>query len=716
MIKIRKNNSPCAFGHPYNMDSSLNAINFFRPKALIRAWHTIPSSKKVLCQFLLVLILSFLPVLSPSFAATEAKNIKQNEVDKNFIYKLFDKIKNTLGTKGHERTFDNIYLKDIEQSHPVNNMAYGELLFYYYQNKPLKSLIYLMTSDDRNRFQQHSDHAETLRGSLYLSMGMTEHAKYYFNKTIETSLSPVTRNKAWIALAELAYRQNNYQQTKYILSNKIEELNDSDYSVNQMNLVHEYLGLIYLREDSYQNAINEFELIYNDPLKQRYALYNLALAHFHTNQVDTATFYLQFLLDLPTYNTEDDAIRDKAASALGQFYLFENDHFLSRQSYREVRLSSAFANEALLGLGWMNLKGANPTQALSAWLELIGRDQSQKSVQEAFLLTARAYEELNAYQDALGAYITASNTYENQIDNIIKAHDFVNQDEWLNHLKLLSSDPSEFSSIYSYISTPFIPMDGTEASYLYQIYSTNSFNTKFQQFWQLQHIEAYLHDLKANLPVYNTMMENQSLKNGLLEDTLNRTLDSINLSEFSNRLEAISKQTSHTINEDLLFIATKEEQNTLDTLNSLKKKLSKLPKTKDFDGIKSRFRIVHGTFLWNMKHDSYRRSYSLKKQLKLTQDEIIKLESLLKTLQQTDINELTKLSKHNNHIKAIELEIDHLILRIQKLKTDQHSELQNLASSVLNQRLTHTSNLLARTQIAIARLQDKAASEGRNSQ
>ena len=63
--------------------------------------------------------------------------------------------------------------------------------------------------------------------------------------------------------------------------------------------------------------------------------------------------------------------------------------------------------------------------------------------------------------------------------------------------------------------------------------------------------------------------------------------------------------------------------------------------------------------------------------------------------------------------QAIELEIDHLISRVQILKNNQYFELQELASSALNQRLTHTSNLLARTQIAIARLQDKAASKGR---
>ena len=715
MINILNNNFLYTYEHPEKQGGSSSIINFYYLKSLIKDFFKALSTQKLFLNYFIILTLSFLPVFSPAHAAAEAYSINQNETDENFIYKLFKKINFKRDTQDNESEFEIIYQQSIEESHLVNNMAYGELLLYYFQNKPLKSLIHLMASDKRHRFQQYSQHAEVLRGSLYLSMGMTEHAKYYFNRTAETSLNPVTRNRAWIALAELAYRQKDYQQTKNILTNNIENLNKIDYSEAQRNLIHEYLGLIYLREGNYQNAIIEFEYIYNDPLKQRYALFNLALANFYLNQLETAIFYLQFLIDLPTYNVEDDAIRDKAASALGQFYLFENNHFLSRQSYREVRLTSAFANEALLGLGWMNLKGADPSKALSAWLELLERDKSQKAVQEAFLLSARAYEELNAYQDALGAYITASNTYENQINNIIKAHDFVNLGEWLKHLKLVSPDSNEFLSIYSYIDSPSIPLDGPEASYLYQIYSTNNFNTDFQQLRQLQHIETYLNELKAKLPIYITMIENQSLKNRNFKDTLNTKLDSIDLNTFSKQLDTITKQAKHSINEDLLFIATKDEQNKLDTFKSLEKKLSQLPNTDDFNGIKSRFRIVQGTFLWNIEHDSYRRSYSLKKQLQRSQEEIIKLESLVESLQQSNINDRTNLTDHKNYIEAINLEIDHLLSRVQKLKNDQYSELQNLASTILNQRLTHTSNLLARTQIAIARLQDKAASEGRNS-
>ena len=712
MINISKHIYSCTYWHPYKQDSS-SSIFYLIPKNRIFRLLTFSFAKKMLPHYFLAIILTFCPIVSLSYAATESAYTNKNEAKQFFIYKLFSKLNNKSDFQDKKIGIENIFRTNIEQSHIVNNMAYGELLFYYYQNKPIKSLIHLMTSDQRNRFQQHSDHAEVLKGSLYLSMGMTEHAKFFFNKTAKTSLNPETRNKAWIALAGLAYRQKNYQQTKYILTNKIEELNKSDFSIKQMNQIHEYLGLIYLREGSYQNAIIELEYIYNDPLKQRYALYNLALAHINLSKLDTAIFYLQFLLDLPTYNAEDDAIRDKAASALGQFYLYENNHFLSRQSYREVRLNSAFANEALLGLGWANLKGADPSQALSPWLELLERDQSQKAVQEAFLLTARAYEELNAYQDALSAYITASNTYENQINNIIKAHDFVNQDEWLKQLKLISSDSNDFLSIYSYIDSPSMPLDGPEASYLYQIYSTNNFNTEFQQFWQLQHIEVYLNELKAKLPVYGTMVENQSVKNKNFKIKFDKKLDSLHIKEFSNRHDAISRQARLTLKDDFLLIATTEEQNRLDKFKAIEKKISQLPETKDFDGIKSRFRIVRGTFLWNIKHDSYRRSYSLKKQFQQSQDEIIKLESLVNKLKHTNINDLTKLTDHSNQIGAIELEVDHLIHRIQKLKNDQYFDLQELASSVLNQRLIHTSNLLARTQIAIARLQDKAASEGR---
>ena len=48
--------------------------------------------------------------------------------------------------------------------------------------------------------------------------------------------------------------------------------------------------------------------------------------------------------------------------------------------------------------------------------------------------------------------------------------------------------------------------------------------------------------------------------------------------------------------------------------------------------------------------------------------------------------------------------------RMQTHKISQQAELQSMANTLLNARLTHTSNLLAQTQIAIARLQDKAAS------
>lgn len=600
---------------------------------------------------------------------------------------------------------------NIERSHQVNNMAYGELLFHYFQHQPLSSMTRILAQNQRFGFQEHQDHADILQGALYLSLGMTEHAETIFTATATKSLNPETRNKAWIALAELAYAQKNYQKAKTILSNKIEALGTSDNYKQQKNQVQEYLGLIFLREGQYQKAIEQFETINNDPLKQRYASYNLALAFFALKENDTALILLQSLLKLPTYNAEEDAIRDKAALALGQHYLEQNKPYLSKQAFSEVRLSSAFANEALLGLGWANLKRAEVSTALAPWLELLKRDHAQQTVQEAFLMTPRAYEQLNAFQDAFSSYIIASRVYETEIDRIKNTLSYINQNNWLEQLKPGNAQPASGNDFLSSQGTEPVPLSGPEAAYLYQLFSTNSFNNGFQQFSELQELEKHLNTWKAKLPVFSLMVENQAFKNNALMGKLNKEINTIDINKFANQIEELSSKASITTEQENFFLLTNDkEQNKLNTFKKLEAIIARLPNTEAFNSIRSRYRIIRGTFFWNLKYNSYRRTYAIKNQLHKTENELSKLELNIKNLQQSKNDAANKHAIHKARINTLEFEIEKLIARIQTHKFRQQAELQSMANTLLNARLTHTSNLLAKTQIAIARLQDKAAS------
>lgn len=605
----------------------------------------------------------------------------------------------------------NLIDSNIERSHQVNNMAYGELLFHYYQHQALNGITHILVKNQHGGYQEHQDHADILQGALYLSLGMTEHAETIFTATATNSLNPETRNKAWIALAELAYGQKNYQKAKTILINNIEALGASDNYKQQKNQVHEYLGLIFLREGQYQNAIEQLAAINHDPLKQRYASYNLALAFFALKENDNALILLQSLLKLPTYNAEEDAIRDKAALALGQHYLEQNKPYLSKQAFSEVRLSSAFANEALLGLGWANLSRAELSTALAPWLELLKRDHAQKTVQEAFLMTPRAYEQLNAFQDAFSSYIIASRVYEAEIDHIKTTLSYINQNNWLEQLKPENTQAAPGNDFLFKQGTESVPLNGPEAAYLYQLFSTNNFNKGFQQFLELQELEHHLTNWKTKLPVFNLMVENQVFKNNALISQLNNKINSIDIDKFSDQVAELSNETNmYTEQENFFLLANDKEQSILNSFKKLEAIIDRLPNTEEFSTIRSRYRIIRGTFFWNLKYNSYRASYAFKNELQKTREELNKLDLNIKNLQRSKDIATNRHSIHKKRINSLELKIENLIGRIQTHKISQQAELQSMANTLLNARLTHTSNLLAQTQIAIARLQDKAAS------
>ncbi len=601
---------------------------------------------------------------------------------------------------------------NIELSHQVYNMAYGELLFHYFQNQTLESLTLILAENQDLGFQEHQDHSNILQGALYLSLGMTEHAEQIFSETAKTALNPQTRNKAWLALAELAYNQKNYPKAKAILLNKFEIESESENDTKQKNQARQYLGLIYLREGQYIKAIEQLETINNDPLKQRYASYNLALAFFARKENDTALILLQSLLKLPTYNAEEDAIRDKAALALGQYYLEQNKPYLSNQAFSEVRLNGAFANDALLGLGWANLKRAETSKALAPWLELLDRNPSQKNVLDAFLMTPRAYEQLNAYQDAFSAYLTAGRVYEAEINHIKNTLKYINQNNWLEQLRP-DNILSNTNASLAFLNTLATPINGPEAAYLYQLFSTNSFNAGFQSFWELQLLEIHLNKWQRKLPVFNLLLENQVIKNNTLNKQLNSRLAGIDINHFARQIESLNKQTSITLTQENFYAPGNDaEQDTLNRLIKLETMIAELPNTEEFDGIRSRYRIVRGTFFWNLKYNSYRRVYNAKKQLQSARDELSRLDENIDKLKTGETKLINKHSQHQRRINTLEIKITELIENIRIQKHKQQKELQSLANRLLNARLTHAGNLLARTQIAIARLQDKAASDG----
>ena len=207
------------------------------------------------------------------------------------------------------------------------------------------------------------------------------------------------------------------------------------------------------------------------------------------------------------------------------------------------------------------------------------------------------------------------------------------------------------------------------------------------------------------------MLENQVFKSNALIRQLNNKINSIDIDKFSDQVAELSNETNmYTEQENFFLLANDKEQSILNSFKKLEAIIARLPNTEEFSSIRSRYRIIRGTFFWNLKYNSYRASYAFKNELQKTRDQLSKLDLNIKNLQQSKDIATNRHSIHKKRINSLELKIENLIGRIQTHKISQQAELQSMANTLLNARLTHTSNLLAQTQIAIARLQDKAAS------
>src|SRR5690606_26654812 len=140
-------------------------------------------------------------------------------------------------------------------------------------------------------------------------------------------------------------------------------------------------------------------------------------------------------LNLPPGDEEINALKDRAALAIGLTELKRKRSDAAREALVRVRADGPFSNEALLALGLSNFERREFRRALPLWLELVRRNTSHQSVQEALLLAPRAYEELGAMPQALSGYRFATEALRDELRQVELAIRSVGEADWLERLK-----------------------------------------------------------------------------------------------------------------------------------------------------------------------------------------------------------------------------------------------------------------------------------------
>ena len=72
----------------------------------------------------------------------------------------------------------------------VQDLHYGDVLFYFYQHDHFDALVRLAAYRDQGRLTAHARDAELLRGGLYLSLGQHREAQEIFERILADPSTP----------------------------------------------------------------------------------------------------------------------------------------------------------------------------------------------------------------------------------------------------------------------------------------------------------------------------------------------------------------------------------------------------------------------------------------------------------------------------------------------------------------------------------------------
>jgi tetratricopeptide (TPR) repeat protein len=382
------------------------------------------------------------------------------------------------------------------ESREVKEPHYGEVLFYFYQQKYFSALSSLMTSQHFERLGVHAGEGELLRGGMLLSYGQHVDAGRIFEQLIEDGAPPAVRDRVWFYLAKIRYQRGYLAEAEQALA-RIEGKLPGELEDERL-ILHAFL---LMGRQEYRQAADLLAGMRSKSDWAHYGRYNLGVALIKAGETDKGVALLEQVGNTPVKGEELDALRDKANVALGFTYLQGGWPDLARTYLERVRLNGLLSNKALLGMGWAYSARDQQESALVHWTELQGRNRLDVAVQESLLAVPYALGKLGAYQRSLEKYEEAIGIYVREMNRLDTSIAAIRAGK-LTALFLQEDPIEEMGWFWKLERLP----DAPESHYLEHLLSGHDFQEALKNYRDLRFLQARLDQWSSDVGIYHDML------------------------------------------------------------------------------------------------------------------------------------------------------------------------------------------------------------------
>lgn len=586
-------------------------------------------------------------------------------------------------------------------------LVFGQIMYDYYLGNSFGSLNDLLVSKADKVFTDADSDSEVLLGDLYTAFGLPQQADAIFSRAIGRNTLSTTRNTTWFRKGKLQYRLGNYAEAEKILSANQDNLTGDLDSERRVLLAN-----VLMQRNEFTAARHVLNPVPMDTMLGAYATYNMGVAHLRANRGNEGVRLLETVMNLPVADTETNALKDRAALAIGYNFLQQQQADKARAALVNIRLDGPFSNPAMLALGYAHFQRQDYKRALSFWLELLTRNPADPAVQEAMLLAPRAYEELKADQQALYGYRMASNTFRDQLKTLEKAGDSLERPNWLEELSP-SADGGSRADALAVVDTTAVA-NGQETPFLYQLLATNQFNEAYKQYQQLKRLDQLLTKRSEDLKAFRDVTQNLDRLNSTQTTgavTRIRTMEA-RYAELQARWEKVQVRArdSGRNAENFAETASVEDSQRIQMLNSMEAFLAQ--QNNGNTELRERLRRVRGLSLWEVATKAPMSQEDLYQSMLDTDREMGEFKARLAAAKQLLADNRKVLdSQAGARINQLSQRVTAAQADLAKSLEEHRNYLRQLGRNVLAANKARLNNDLAEAYLSVARLQDQAITQ-----
>ncbi len=593
---------------------------------------------------------------------------------------------------------------------PVKDPHYGDVLFYFFQDKYFTSVTQLMVSQHFNRLPQHADEAEVLRGGLLLSYGMHREAGEIFAQLIEKGAEPPVRDRAWFFLAKIRYQRGLMADADEALG-RIGKNLPPDLEEERV-LLKAYVALARGDAPAAITALNDLpdvsqEITAGTTSGRLYARYNMGVALVRGGDEARGLSLLDTLGRAPTprgATPEFRSLRDKANVAIG-FASLQADRPEAAYAHLErVRLDGLESNKALLGYGWASSAMKNHKQALVPWTELSGRDAGDAAVLEAHIALPYALGQLQAYGQALEGYHKAIEVFERENAHLDESITAIRAGKLVEGL-LAQNPGEEMGWFWSIRALPEMP----HAGHLNPVLSQHDFQEAFKNFRDLQFLARNLAQWKESLSVFGDMLDNRRKAYAdRLPAFLAQTRDS-GVNQIAQRSASLAADIAEAERvADGVAFADARERDLRARLADVEATLKAAGHDPAMDAARERLRLAAGAMTWQLSQSHPARLQVAKQAQKELEAGVALAREREALLVQAQRDEPARFEAFAKRIAELDQRLGALTPRVAALAKEQQTALQELAVAALVGQKERLAGYTTQARFAVAQLYDRA--------